>query len=317
MTRTIRYSILAALCLLATSTAAPAPLQGRQYLSPENTMPPMMVADNAMIPPAMTNIWGVGDVNALAPLPPPTEVVPQQSVDVVSETNIAPVTGVFPQLTYQPNIDVFNPIVNDYQAFGGLGFGGPAIGGPVIGSPIFGGAAMGGPSFGLGFGDPSIEMLDLRGAPFLDFGAAPGGMLRKRQLVAPPLSGFSPAGALGGPFSLGSAGIPVPQGIAGAPGGITLDTLIQPIVSVQPHAFQPVPVPVSEPYNYPVPVGVSVPTGDGYKWGFGGDWGQDYDWGHDGGYCDWERGCDWGQRGQWDHGRDRKKNRGHDWDHYC
>ncbi|KAF9185528.1 hypothetical protein BGZ51_000606 [Haplosporangium sp. Z 767] len=282
MTRTIRYSILAALCLLATSTAAPAPLHARPGFSPVE-MPLMSVADNSMMPPVMTDIWGVDDVNALAPLPPPIEVVPQQSVDVVSETNIVPITGVFPQLAYQPIIDVFDPIVNDYQTFGGLDFGGSAIG-----SPILGGAVMGDPNLGLSFGDPSLEMLGLGSARFLDFDAAPGGMLRKRQLVPPPLSGFSPSGAPSGPFPPGPVNTPVPQSIVGAPSGIALDTLIQPVVSVQPHALQPIPFPVSEPYNYPVPVSVSVPWDDGFKWGFGGDWDQNCDWGHD-----WEQGCDW------------------------
>ncbi|KAF9278819.1 hypothetical protein BGZ68_008334 [Mortierella alpina] len=233
-----------------------------------------------------------------------TQTIPQNTVQLGSDTVIVPTTAVLPQLIYRPGIEIHGPIVRDYQPYGqcpsSYGYAGP-YGHPYghYSSPYGGGYGdYYGNDYGGDYagdytgdygGDYSVDYTGdcnegLIGDPF-------SSGLKKRQLRPAGRSGRS------GPAS-GSrpSDASCPSGIVGCPSGISKDTLIQPIVSIQPYASSPVPVPVSEPYDYPVPVGVPVPwcdsgcnscgghgndcgfkkcndCGGGQGWGNWGDWG--------------------------------------------
>ncbi|KAF9318570.1 hypothetical protein BG003_011007 [Podila horticola] len=197
----------------------------------------------------------------------PPQVLPSSSVLVGSTTNVVPVTGVYPHLQYQPSIELNGPIVQDYTPL----------------SPYFGNGYS---TYGLGS---------------LGLGSGPGRY--KRQMGGSPLGsgpGSAPLGpTIGGGF--GGAGGPIgggrgPMGggplvgptsnFAGAPSGTVTDTLIKPLVSITPHALEPVPYPVSTFYDYPVPVGVPAPVPTPVATGFGGKFGFD-DFG-----CSGRFGCD-------------------------
>ncbi|KAF8948472.1 hypothetical protein BGZ47_004648 [Haplosporangium gracile] len=183
---------------------------------------------------------------------PPDQVVPSQTVQLTSETDVVPTTRVHPNLIFQPAIQLYDPLVNNFQTYGV------------------------GPAYPRNFAG--------RGG----FGLA---LFKKRQLGEGPMSLVGPVG--------GPSGAP-PTIVNGAPTDVSTDTLIRPTVNIQPHALQPVPVPVSQPYDYPVPVGVSVPVG---PVGGGGCWGGDCNWGKWGGWCgddcDSWGGSSWGGGGPW------------------
>jgi hypothetical protein len=205
---------------------------------------------------------------ALDSLMPPTQVVPSQRVHLASETEVTPTTSIFPNLTFQPSIRLYDPLINDFQTYGV------------------------GPEY-------TNEYLGDSGG----FDVAP---FKKRQIAGGLAGGaFGPSPIGGGDVS-SPMGSP-PFIVNGIPTDVTTDTLIQPIVNIQPHTLQPVPIPVSAPYNYPVPIGVSVPVGSIEPVGFPGGWGSnDYDWGKWGGGWHGSRDCDddwnWGEgwRGGWD-----------------
>ncbi|KAG0361620.1 hypothetical protein BG005_007767 [Podila minutissima] len=88
--------------------------------------------------------------------------------------------------------------------------------------------------------------------------------LLKRQLGG-SLFGAGPMGAVGG----GGPLVGPTNNFAGAPSSIVTDTLIKPLVSITPHALEPVPYPVSTFYDYPVPVGVPAPVPTPFATGFG------------------------------------------------
>ncbi|KAG0370221.1 hypothetical protein BGZ54_007232 [Gamsiella multidivaricata] len=259
MSRALLYPLLvAATALLLASQISAAP----QYL-----LSNLDLADPAAIHNApASSIYADNVPSASSPIPTvASQVLPKQSISLGSETNIIPTTGVFPNLVFQPAIQLYDPIVSDFQTYGMNVLGGPN--GP-----------LGGPASGLVESAPGFEAP----AEFL-----PGtiGSLAKRQLVPTIPAVPGPAGRSASP----------PNIISGAPNDISTDTLIQPIVNIQPHALQPVPVPVSTPYNVPVPVGVPVSSpGAGFRGdevlGNTCDW---YDYGSEG-------GCGWGDWGDWE-----------------
>ncbi|KAG0288657.1 hypothetical protein BGZ96_007574 [Linnemannia gamsii] len=189
---------------------------------------------------------GVGIDSVAAPA---DQFVPSQTVHLSSQTEIVPTTGVFPNLIFQPAIQLYDPLVNNFQTYGV---------GPAFTNSYAVGRLGGG---GLGLASFEKRQIGPMGPP---------------GPVSPALGGFGPGGPMGSP----------PTIVNGAPADVSTDQLIRPIVNIQPHALQPVPVPVGTPYDYPVPVGVSVPVGPvgGGGWGkWGGGWG---DW--DGGFGnDW------------------------------
>ncbi|KAF9964365.1 hypothetical protein BGZ70_006567 [Mortierella alpina] len=250
-----------------------------------------------------------GDVGSADVL---TQTIPQNTVQLGSDTIITPTTAVLPQLIYRPGIEIHSPVVHDFQAYdrypGGYGYDGyyGGLHGDHYGSPYaYGGDYSGNYSSDYG-NDYGIDYCGGYGSDYSgDYGGDYGGDynsdytggfmsdpfssgLQKRQLR--PASRPSRSGPA---FGNRPSDASCPSGIAGCPSGISKDTLIQPIVSIQPYASAPVPVPVSEPYDYPVPVGVSVPWCDsdcnscgghgsdcGFKNcnGFGG--GQSCNWGN-------------------------------------
>ncbi|KAF8978999.1 hypothetical protein BGZ46_005936 [Entomortierella lignicola] len=234
MTRIAFRPLLAAVALLVSITAAPSAshLLSNQDLSD--------LSSSDVIPPSSAIASGS------------TQVIPQQNVQIGSETGVYPVTGVYPSLIYQPAVQLYNPLVNNYQS-----------------SDPYDPFNNGGNGF-----DSSYP-----GDTPLGVNPDPASLINKRQVSVGP-------NAQSG-------------GVVGTPSDVSTNTLIEPIVTIQPHAFQPVPVPVSQPYTVPVPVGVSVP---GYKrcleglyddCHYGCKWGDDSDCGNDcdcGGYSD----CDYG-----------------------
>ncbi|KAG0045783.1 hypothetical protein BGZ83_008995 [Gryganskiella cystojenkinii] len=263
MNRVVRYSLLAALALVTVCTAAPSPTyrySGGADLASSD--PSSFGADVDGFDLSSTTDSVIPTVSS--------QVIPQQEVDLGSQTNILPVTGVYPQVLYQPAIQIADPIINDLQTYGGYGGGYGSYGG------------YGGP-----YGDDVYG-----GHGTLDVGIASSGIdgsLMKRQLG----SGTVSTGA-GGPLGPGPLGVPGGPGstitnVAGTPNTMSTDTLIQPIVSIQPHAYQPVPVPVSQPYDYPVPVGVSVPLAPAPIFPFDGRGRFDHRHrGFDDGFCDFD-----------------------------
>ncbi|KAF9548211.1 hypothetical protein EC957_006978 [Mortierella hygrophila] len=211
------------------------------------------LANPAFTPDLLSGGLGKGLDSLVAP---PGQIVPSQTVQLTSETEVIPTTRIHPNLIFQPAIQLFDPLVNNVQTPGV----GPAYTNGFAGSGRFGLASF-----------------------------------KKRQLGRGPL---------GTPGPIGGPGGSPPTIVNGTPTDVSTDTLIQPIVNIQPHALQPVPVPVSQPYNYPVPVGVSVPVGPVGPVGGGGCWGGDCDWGKRGG--GWRGGdcggwgCNsWGSEGPW------------------
>ncbi|KAF9353246.1 hypothetical protein BGX26_008992 [Mortierella sp. AD094] len=203
--------------------------------------------------PSASHLLSDQDLNGLAPLDPSplpapvapasTQVIPQQDIQVGSETDVYPVTGVYPSLIYRPAIQLYDPLVNNFQSYGAYN--------PLDDNSDY------------GYGDYPDD-----GSSYLDNG--PAGIINKRQVPT------GPSGQSGG--------------VVGAPSDISTNTVIQPIVRIQPHALQPVPVPVSQPYTVPVPVGVSVPWQKRCFPGPCDDCTGRFDWGDD---CDWGRNCDW------------------------
>lgn len=214
------------------------------------------LASPAFTPDLLSGGLGAGPDSIVTP---PDQVVPSQTAQLTSETDVVPITGVYPKLTFQPAIQLYNPLVNNFQTYGV---------GPAYTNGFAGRGGLGLASF------------------------------KKRQLGGMPMG---PSGPVGGP-----GGSP-PTTVNGAPTDVSTDTLIQPIVNIQPHALQPVPVPVSQPYDYPVPVGVSVPVGPigpVGPVGGGGGWDGDCDlgkWGGGwrGGECDGWGSNSWGSGGLW------------------
>ncbi|KAG0309088.1 hypothetical protein BGZ97_013164, partial [Linnemannia gamsii] len=49
---------------------------------------------------------------------PPDLAVPSQTVHLGSETEIVPTTGVFPNLIFQPAIQLYDPLINNFQTYG-------------------------------------------------------------------------------------------------------------------------------------------------------------------------------------------------------
>ncbi|KAG0208935.1 hypothetical protein BGX33_005973 [Mortierella sp. NVP41] len=234
-----------------------------------------------------------GDGDDLDTFAPPTQTVPTQTVHLASETEVTPTTGVFPNLIFQPAIQLYDPLVNNYQTYGA---------GPAYTSGYAGGSAGDAGGGGGGLGLASFQKLQLaHGSGLASF--------KKRQLAGDPRpmgpqgpggAGFGGPGGPEGPGGPGGPGGPYSTIVNGAPTDVSTDTLIRPIVNIQPHALTPIPVPVSAPYEYPVPVGVSVPVKphgpvgkcgkwDDCKWGGStwGDWGGGGGWGDD---CDWNWG---------------------------
>lgn len=226
-----------------------------------------------LLPPQLMNGVGpaAGGLLPPSPLGPQVQVVPQQDIQIGSETDVLPTTGVFPKLIFQPAIQLFDPFVTRFPSFGSILNGAfPGAGTPLIGDPFM----------NLGMPGPAIPMMNSFGGSMPPMGEAPlaagpgpgpvglpgaagpgpglagvpgaaplGPMFRKRQLDP----------TLGGPLTGCSGTTGAGLGIVGTPSGIATDTLIQPIVTIQPHALQPVGVPVSQPYSYPVPVSVPSP----------------------------------------------------------
>lgn len=280
MPHIFRCSLAVALALVTACIAAPSPtlLFSRQDLAGSSAvLGPAATAGDAD-PGDLSGVNVAGDVPVAS-----SQALPQQSVQLGSETDIVPVTGVYPQVVYQPAIQIYDPDVSDFQTYGGRG-------------GVYGGCSNGmyGGSVG-GLGNDAVDMGDL--APSGVVG--PDGGLYKRQLG--PLGGGI-VGGPAGPLGVGAAGFGGPGGpgaggppssIVGALSGISTNTVIQPIVSIQPHAYQPVPILVSQPYNYPVPVGVSVPAfpfGRSCRRGrHGFGFGDDFDCGFD---DDCDANCD-------------------------
>ncbi|KAK3832399.1 MAG: hypothetical protein J3R72DRAFT_495168 [Linnemannia gamsii] len=243
---------------------------------------------------------GVGDVGVQSNLDnfePPTQVVPSQRVHLASETEVTPTTGVFPNLIFQPAIQLYDPLVNNFQTYG-------------VGPAYTNGYAGAGRNGGLG------------GATLFEKRQLVGGSMGSAGPVGGPIGGGLAGGGAFGPSPMGGPmGLP-PTIVNGAPTDVSTDTLIQPIVNIQPHALQPIPVPVSTPYDYPVPVGVPVPVRPIGPVGGGGWVGSDCDWGkwgsgwHGGDDCDDDRGKNhwgnsWGGGGGW--GDDCDWGWGNDW----
>ncbi|KAF9912919.1 hypothetical protein EC991_007532 [Linnemannia zychae] len=219
---------------------------------------------------------------------PPTQVVPSERVHLASETAITPTTGVFPNLIFQPAVQLYGPVINNFQAYGADS------------------AYTNGFAASSGLGVASFKKRQLAGGLMSPLG--PGSLVGSSAGGAfghIPIAGSGFGGPIGSP----------PVIVNGAPTDVATDTLIQPIVNIQPHALQPVPVPVSAPYDYPVPVGVSVPVGPIGGWGSSdsgwGEWGSGWHGGGDcDGNCDGNRwGNDWwgdgwgsGWKGGWGSG---------------
>ncbi|KAF9942519.1 hypothetical protein BGZ67_001132 [Mortierella alpina] len=301
MTRVAKITRLAVLGLLATYSLAK-PLYG---MDPGDfgAVDPLLNAGYGSPDPSYAAAYGGGDIgpeDALA------QTILQNTVELGSDTVIIPTTAVLPQLIYRPGIEIHGPIVHDYQTYGGYS-GGSGYGGSY-GDPYgghYGSVHGNGGDYG---GDYGGDIGNFYGGNYgCDYGSdygggygvddnsdhnggymgVPSGLL-KRQLGPAGRSGRS-----GPSFGNKPSDTSCPSGIVGCPSGISKDTLIQPIVSIQPYASEPVPVPVSQPYDYPVPVGVSVPWcdsgcsscgGHGSSCGFKNcnDWGggQSSDWGN-------------------------------------
>ncbi|KAF9922297.1 hypothetical protein FBU30_007607 [Linnemannia zychae] len=192
------------------------------------------LADSSLNPPDIN--LGLDSLAMPTLAPSSATVVPSQTVQLASETDVVPITGVYPNLIFQPAIQLYDPLINDFQTFGT------------------------GPIYTNGYAD---------------FGRSSSTLLKKRQL--PPQNGpldslLRPGIAFEagyGPDLIGRHPMNPPTIVNSDPVDVSTDTLIQPIVNIQPHALEPVPVPVSTLYNYPVPVGVSVPLGGwrGSHWG--------------------------------------------------
>lgn len=308
--------MLAAATLLATATttttpvwAAPSPCHSKRQdigvtpMDPASAFVGPPIDPSVLVPGATAPPSPLMNGADLGPSPFPPHVLPQQDVHIGSETDVVPTTGVFPKLIFQPAIQLFDPLVSSYPSFGSIMTTG------IQGSGLFPNAD---PSMGAAGVTPFMGMLpgggggiasqplppSLPGA--MGGGGPPVGMFKKRQLGS-GLGGVPP----GSPSAVGTS-----REIVGTPSGVSTDMLIQPIVTIQPHALQPVPVPVSQPYSYPVPVTVPAPwfgsqcdgAGCGTcKWGGGGGcWGCCND---NGGWGKWSRsGCDqcggWGGRGR-------------------
>ncbi|KAF9896443.1 hypothetical protein BX616_007438 [Lobosporangium transversale] len=171
---------------------------------------------------------------------PPPPVVPQQDVQIESQTDIISTTGVFPKLIFRPAVQLFDPMVTHYQNSNNIPFSFPL----PLPFPFSNSAAAPAIAYNDDLDDPTNDFYLSSAPPSL-----PPTSFRKRQL--------------------GPASGPDPAGVIGSSSSVSVDTLIKPIVTVQPHALQPVAVPVSQPYNYPVPVGVPVPWSCGTKAGAG------------------------------------------------
>ncbi|KAF9435745.1 hypothetical protein BGZ76_005608 [Entomortierella beljakovae] len=172
-----------------------------------------------------------------------TQVIPQQDIQIGSQTDVNPITGVYPNVIYQPNIQLYNPLVSTYQSETPYDYYGNDYGNDY------------------GYGDYPDDMLPLT--------SGPGIAINKRQ--APIIPGDSLVGPLD------------------ALNDITTNTLIKPIISIQPHALKPVPVPVSRPYTVPVPIGIPA------SWR--GEWYDDCD-GYDS--HGWDDDCDGYDDHDWD-----------------
>ncbi|KAF9359562.1 hypothetical protein BGX34_008280 [Mortierella sp. NVP85] len=284
----------------ASAFAAPPMDPASAFASPP--MGPSALASGVNLPPSpLMNSpdLGAGPLpSSPSPLPPTPQILPQQDIQIASETNVVPTTGVFPQLIFQPAIQLFDPLVSSYPSFGSIMATGIQGSGLLSNAGPFMGAAGAAPFMGmLPGGGGGIAAQPPLPPGVVGGGGPPVGMFKKRQLE----SGLG--GVAAGSIGATGAG----RGIVGTPSGISTDMLIQPIVTIQPHALQPVPVPVSQPYSYPVPVSTPSPwfgsrrDGAGAcKWGGGGCWGCCND---NGGWGKWSpSGCDqcggWGNRGR-------------------
>ncbi|KAG0215099.1 hypothetical protein BGX28_000804 [Mortierella sp. GBA30] len=288
MTRIIGFSLFAALSIIATHTQA-VPFLARRDNGGNGALdhlPDSVLNSSSDLSP--TPFGADGD--------PLTQTMPQHAVQLGSDTVITPTTGVFPQLIYRPGIQIYDPLVNDYQTYGEYP-GNYDYRGYLGFSRYTGGygSDLGFRGYDSGYSGQSGE------TPY----DGPNTGFKKRHLglsgpVCPAagLPEFSPGlGSISsGRYGPSAGATSCPSGIVGAPSGIAKDTLIRPIVSIQPYASEPVPVPVSQPYNYPVPVGVSVPwceSGYDRSWGGDGDFNKcsSCGWGH--------RDCDWDNSGNW------------------
>ncbi|KAK3825369.1 MAG: hypothetical protein J3Q66DRAFT_436460 [Benniella sp.] len=234
----------------ASAFASPPMDPASAFASPP--MDPSALASGVNLPPSPPMNGpdlGAGPLPS-SPSPSMPQILPQQDIQIASETNVVPTTGVFPKLIFQPAIQLFDPLVSSYPSFGSImatgiqGSGllpnpGPFMG--AAGAVPFMGMLPGGDGGGGGGGIAAQSPLPSPGA--VGGGGSPVGMFKKRQLE----SGLG--GVAAGSIGATGAG----RGIVGTPSGISTDMLIQPIVTIQPHALQPVPVPVSQPYSYPVP----------------------------------------------------------------
>ncbi|KAF9155694.1 hypothetical protein BG015_008925 [Linnemannia schmuckeri] len=219
-----------------------------------------------VFPPDLLSEVGTGLDNITAS---PDQVVPSQAVQLTSETDVVPTTRVHPNLIFQPAIQLYDPLVNNFQTYGV------------------------GPAYSRGFAG--------RG----ELGLA---SLKKRQLGGGPMNPVGLVGGPGGPPPTIVNGAPtdVSTDTLIRPIVNIQPHALQPVpVPVsQPYDY-PVPVGVSVPVG---PVGSGGCWGGDCNWGkWGGKWcGDDCDswngssWGGGGpwdgnswGSGSWGDDCDW------------------------
>ncbi|KAI1309738.1 hypothetical protein EDD11_003990 [Mortierella claussenii] len=302
MVQTYLYSLLAATTLLLLLHTSALPSTSRSSTSPSHLLSDQDIDNYSASGPGETSAdswsdygadygggsggsYGYGSLDLNGPLTIPTassQMIPQQDITVGSQTDVVPTTGVFPNLIFRPHIQLYDPLVNNYhmdrsdyhEGYDNGNDYGNDYGNGSYGNDNYSGGEEYGFDNGYGGSGSGGHILESGGydageSDVLNTFSGSGSqmtMMTKRQLSLVPPGPGSP-------------------GFVGKPSGMTTETLIKPIVRIQPHSLQPVPVPVSQAYPVPVPVGVSVPYSSGVGTcgfegaGFGDDWAAGGGWG--------------------------------------
>ncbi|KAG0309097.1 hypothetical protein BGZ99_000981 [Dissophora globulifera] len=111
------YLLLTAAIFISSATAAPQHLLSGQDLDSfcSSVSPPDDTSYGGANPSAIAPSSSDADPSA------GSRVIPSQDVQIGSQTDVIPTTGVFPKLVFQPAIQLYDPVVSNFQSGGSYG----------------------------------------------------------------------------------------------------------------------------------------------------------------------------------------------------